>query len=154
MALGNFNRASADGGPVHLGPFHDEGTEVIADCGAFQVLDHYVTERSIIRFLYDTGIRERDIRQFWGTDTYINSVTGKSYTATFHNTTFIDFDTSGKRIELANSGVGFRLTLPGGGVVFLDIGRFEVDAQGNVIWEAGPHHFLDGDFAGLCAAMA
>lgn len=154
VALGNVNRASADGGPVHLGPFPDEGTEVIADCGAFQVLDHFVAERRITRFFYDTGIRERDIRQFWGTDTYINSVTGKSYTTTFHNTTFIDFDTSGNRIGLANSGVGFRLTLPGGGVVFLDIGRFEVDAQGNVIWEAGPHHFLDGDFGGLCAAMA
>jgi hypothetical protein len=154
VALGNFNRASAHGGPVQFGPFHDEATEVIADCGSFQVLDHYVAERLIIRFFYDTGIRERDIRQFSGADTYINSVTGKSYTATFHNTTFIDFDTSGNRIELANSGVGFRLTLPGGGVVFSDIGRFEVDAQGNVIWQAGPHHFLDGDFAGLCAAMA
>src|SRR5882672_5825969 len=154
VALSSITPTLAQGGPVHLGPFHEEGTDLLADCGTFQVLDHYVTERRIIRFFYDNGIRKSDIQQFSGTDTFINSVTGKSYTMTFHNTTFIDYDTSGHFVGLANSGVGYRLTIPGGGAVFLDIGRFEVDTEGNVIWEAGPHHFLHGDFTGLCTAMA
>lgn len=154
MAISGLSSVFANGGPAHFGPFPDEGTDAIADCGTFQVLDHWVSERSITRFYYDNGIRKRDIRHFSGTDTFINSLSGKSYTTTFHNTTFIDFDTSGNFAGLTNSGIGFRLTLPGGGAVFVDIGRFEVDAAGNVIWEAGPHHFLDGDFAGLCAALA
>jgi hypothetical protein len=154
VCLSNLNRASADGGPVHLGPFHDEGTELLADCGSFQVLDHFVTDVRITRFFYDSGIRKQDIRQFSGTDTLINSVTGKSYTEPFHNTTFLDYDTAGHFAGLANAGVGYRLTLPGGGMVFVDLGRFAVDTAGNVIWQAGPHHFLDGNFAGLCAAMA
>jgi hypothetical protein len=154
VALSSFNRISAAGGPAHFGPFRDEATEAIADCGTFQVFDHWVSERSITRFYYDSGVRKRDIRQFSGTDTFINSLSGKSYTTTFHNITFVDFDTSGNFAGLTNSGIGFRLTLPGGGAVFVDIGRFEVDTAGNVIWQAGPHHFLDGDFTGLCAAMA
>jgi hypothetical protein len=154
VALSNYNWASAGGGPVQLGPFYQQGTDLVADCGTFQVLDHFVIERRITRFFYDNGIRKSDIRQLSGTDTFTNSVTGKSYTMTFHNTTFIDFDTSGNFVQLANSGIGYRLTIPGGGAVFVDIGRFEVDTEGNVIWEAGPHHDLDGDFTGLCAAMA
>jgi hypothetical protein len=54
----------------------------------------------------------------------------------------------------ANSGVAFRLVVPGAGAVFLDVGRTVLDRQGNVYFEAGPHQFLDGDFAGLCAALA
>ncbi len=153
VALGSFTPALAQGEPLHLGPFHREGTELVADCGTFQVLDHYVAELSITRFFDEHGIRLRDIRDFSGTDTFTNSVTDKSFTEPFHNKIFIDYE-AGVRVQNVNDGVAFRLTLPGVGAVFLDIGRVVYDADFNVIWEAGPHHFLDGDFAGLCAAMA
>jgi hypothetical protein len=154
VALGSFTPALAQGEPLHLGPFHFEGTEVLADCGTFQVLDHYVADLTVTQFLDDQGIRVRDVRQFSGTDTYINSATGKSITERFHNTLLVEYE-AGIRTQIVNSGVGYRLTVPGGGAVFLDVGRVVYDGQFNVVfWEAGPHHFLDGDFAGLCAAMA
>jgi hypothetical protein len=47
----------------------------------------------------------------------------------------------------------FRVWLPGLGVVIMDRGRLLFDADGNVIFEAGPHPALAGDFTALCAAL-
>jgi hypothetical protein len=51
-------------------------------------------------------------------------------------------------------GLIFRVFLPEGGTVIADVGRLIFDAQGNVIFEAGPHPALHGDFAALCAALS
>lgn len=47
----------------------------------------------------------------------------------------------------------FRVWLPGLGVVIMDRGRLLFDAGGNVVFEAGPHPALQGDFSALCAAL-
>ena len=47
----------------------------------------------------------------------------------------------------------FRVWLPGLGVVTMDRGRLLFDADGNVVFEAGPHPALEGDFSALCAAL-
>ena len=50
-------------------------------------------------------------------------------------------------------GLIIRVSLPGGGTLYLDRGRLVFDANGNVVFEAGPHPSLHGDFPGLCAAL-
>jgi hypothetical protein len=47
----------------------------------------------------------------------------------------------------------FRVWLPGLGVVIMDRGRLLFDADDNVVFEAGPHPALAGDFTALCAAL-
>lgn len=47
----------------------------------------------------------------------------------------------------------FRVSLPGLGVVIMDRGRLVFDADGNVVFEAGPHPALAGNFAPLCLAL-
>jgi hypothetical protein len=47
----------------------------------------------------------------------------------------------------------FRVWLPGLGVVIMDRGRLLFNADGNVVFEAGPHPALHGDFSALCAAL-
>lgn len=47
----------------------------------------------------------------------------------------------------------FRVWLPGLGVVIMDTGRLLFDADGSVVFEAGPHPALEGDFTALCAAL-
>ena len=51
-------------------------------------------------------------------------------------------------------GLTFRVFLPGGGTVIADVGRLVFDAEGNLIFEAGSHPALHGDFAALCAALS
>ena len=86
-----------------------------------------------------------------GTDTFINSKTGKAIAAPFHNNVLIDPQT---RFG-ANAGVIFKVTVPGAGAVFLDVGRLVTNQAGTEItFQAGPHQFFDGNLGGLCAALA
>jgi hypothetical protein len=138
--------------PVVEGPFREEGSIVIADCGSFQVVDVYELNY-IERQYYDKeGNLVKLVEQVWGTDTFTNSVTGKAYTMNFHNNVVVDFSTSPPRG--ANMGIIFRLVVPGAGAVLLDVGRIVLDRQGNIYFRAGPQQYYDGDFAGLCAALA
>jgi hypothetical protein len=50
-------------------------------------------------------------------------------------------------------GLRFRVTFPGLGVVLLDAGKIVFDADGNVVFEAGPHQVVNEDFAEFCAAL-
>jgi hypothetical protein len=50
-------------------------------------------------------------------------------------------------------GIDIRVSLPGGGVLYMDRGRLVFDASGNLVFEAGSHPSLHGDFPGLCAAL-
>jgi hypothetical protein len=150
MAFFPWSAASA-AGPVVEGPFHEEGTEELIDCGSFQILDVYEVNYIEKWFFDEEGNRLRLVEQVWGTDTFTNSVTGKAYPMSFHNTVVVDFSTTPP--QGANMGVIFRLTVPGAGAVFLDVGRIVLDRQDNVYFQAGPHQFFDGDIEALCAAM-
>ena len=150
IALFPFSVASADG-PVVEGPIHEEGTIVLADCGAFQVLDVYEVNFTVKRFFDEEGNLIKIVEQVWGTDTFTNSVTGKAYPMDFHNNVVVDFSTTPPRA--ANMGIIYRLIVPGAGAVFLDVGRIVLDRQGNVYFQAGPHQFFDGDLDALCTVL-
>lgn len=57
-------------------------------------------------------------------------------------------------------GVLWHLTIPGRGVVILDAGRLIVDFYpppvqpgSEVLWQAGPHEMINGDYTVLCRAF-
>jgi hypothetical protein len=63
-----------------------------------------------------------------------------------------------KQFDLINgaetdAGIEIRVSLPSGGILYIDVGRLIFDGNGNVVFEAGPHPSLHGDFPGLCAAL-
>jgi hypothetical protein len=136
--------------PDVLGPVHDEGVSEIADCGSFTVLDRFSIDFTL-RFFYDkNGNLVRLLEHVSGTDTFINSVTGKAYPTRFHNTVHIDPATG----LGATTGVIYKLTVPGSGAVFMDVGRIVTNQAGDIItFQAGKHQFFSGDFAGLCRAL-
>jgi hypothetical protein len=148
VALSGFTPALAIGKPLFL-DFHEESTDVFADCGAFQVLDAFQGDVKLTAMFDETGNVDMIIVDFHGTDTFINSITDKSFTERFHNKVLHDFE----KDRLAEVGVFYHLTVPGEGAVLLDIGRIVIDPP-NIAFEAGPHQYFDGDFAGLCAALA
>jgi hypothetical protein len=152
LALSPFAVASADG-PDFSGPWHYEGTDVLADCGSFQVLDVYELTAYEKYYLDKEGNLVKGIIEAWGTDTFTNSVTGKAYSMSFHNSNLLDFSTSPRRDAVM--GVIYRLVVPGAGAVFLDVGRIVFERRSGVVFEAGPHQFWGDDFDvdGLCAAM-
>jgi hypothetical protein len=60
------------------------------------------------------------------------------------------FDLNG---GVTDAGINIRVSLPGGGILYIDRGRLVFDDNGNLVSEAGPHPSLHGDFDGLCAAL-
>jgi hypothetical protein len=121
--------------PVVLGPIHEEGTDRFAKCKGFTILDEYVLDYTLRQFLDQDGNLVKMEETVSGTDTFINSKTGKVIAAPFHNNVLIDPQT---RFG-ANAGVIFRVTVPGAGAVFLDVGRLVTNQAGTEItFEAGP----------------
>lgn len=66
-----------------------------------------------------------------------------------HTVTIFDL-AQGTETEL---GLVTRIFSFNGGTIQAEIGRLIFDANGNVIFEAGPHPALHGDFTALCAAL-
>ena len=130
---------------------HRAGTFVLADCGEFQVLDRFVLDGTLQLFYDKEGNLEKIVKVFSGTDTFINSKTGKEIpTTTIHNSVIYDPETE----LFAINGASFRVTVPGSGAVFLDVGRIVTNEDlTNVTFQAGPHQFIDGDVEGLCDAL-
>jgi hypothetical protein len=147
-------RTPAGGKPVVIGPETDAGlAEGIIDCGDFLVDDRYELTFTLRLFFDQDGNRIKGVEQVSGTDIFINATTGKEIPTRFHNNVLIDFTTDPPLA--ANTGIIFKVTVPGAGAVFLDVGRIVTDRTGEIIaFEAGPHQFFDGDVAGLCAALA
>jgi hypothetical protein len=63
---------------------------------------------------------------------------------------FITFFPEQKGYEVGLNGV---FTLPGGGMIALDVGRVVATFDGTIVVVDGPHDVLNGNDAALCAAL-
>jgi hypothetical protein len=129
----------------HEDTFIDEGAS--AACG-FPVLAD-ISGVQTIQFLYDAAGNLIRL-QIHGIDEGTFSANGITLRQIERGQIFIDL------IEGTDTEVGLvlRVFLPDGGTVIADVGRLVFDAEGNLIFEAGPHPALHGDFAALCAALS
>jgi hypothetical protein len=128
-----------------------QGTQLLADCGSFQVLDDYYETVGVTNFYDNDGTLIETHFAINGTDTYRQSVTGQSITMGTHFMVQLD------RITLLDSagGMYYHLMIPGLGHVLLDVGRTVYDrATGTMVFLAGQHQVMNGDTSGLCAAFA
>ena len=128
-----------------------EGDEFLTDCGDFDLRDHFTFEIHGKVFLDDAGNPVRIVEQVSGTDTFYNSVTGESVTGTINAGETVDL-VDGTVTE--NGTIG-RITVPGLGVVFFDVGKFIIDFDEGLVFLAGRHHaFFEEDYAQLCALLS
>ena len=128
-----------------------QGTQLLADCGGFQVFDDY--DETIVRTdFYDKDGNVVEIHMaISGTDTYRQSVTGQSITMGTHFMVHYDPET----MLNSSAGMQYHLMIPGLGHVLLDAGRTVYDVKaGAFVFLAGPHQVATGDTADLCAAFA
>ncbi len=142
--------AAASAGP----PVTTSGTEAddvfIADCGAFDLRDRFTFEWNGKRFFDDEGNLNRIVEDVGGSDTFYNSVTGKSVTGTINSGETVDFV---KGTVTQNGAVG-RITVSGEGAFFFDVGKFILDFEDGLVFLAGSHHaFFEEDYARLCELL-
>lgn len=128
-----------------------EGTQPLADCGDFLVLDQYDVEIVQTNFFDQDGVRVAIQQRIHGTDTYINSVTGESITMPTNFT--VHFDT--QALQNMSTGMVYRLTVPGLGAVLLNVGRSVYDfSEHEFVVLDGPHQVVEGDTSELCQPLA
>ena len=116
-------------------------------CPTFNVLATFTVERRNITF-YENGSPQRQIRHIDFEGTLYNALTGYSVPYDGRWTRTQDYVEN----TLTYTGRRFRVHVPGGGVLALDVGRTVLDFSTNppqVIFEAGQHEFK----AQLCGIL-
>ena len=141
-----------DYGPLYVSQFF------VADCGSFNVLNDYSLQMTGTYFYDRNGqpIRDSVLVRIGGNSTYYNSnnpsiaISGGPGETEFQRTDWVDN-------TLAVIGSGFRVTLPGQGVIFIDAGRVILDFSSDppvVTFAAGQTDYFSANSAKLCAALA
>ena len=135
-------------------PVVTEGTEssdsFVTDCGDFDLRDSWTLAWHGQIFLDDDGNPTRIAEHVAGTDTFYNPETGESITGTTSHHEVLDISNG----TLTENGAIARITAPGLGVVYFDIGRFALDLDEGLTFLAGHHHaLLDQDYTALCQLL-
>ena len=129
--------------------------QYVGSCGDFVVLTDYYFDVNYKIFYDKSGnaIREIAVLNTDGFSKYYNpgdpthSVEGGP-----HEVQVQRFDVGGNTGTFM--GPSFRINLPGQGVIFLMAGRLVVDFNtGDVMFEAGPQDWLQGNLEKLCTAL-
>jgi hypothetical protein len=129
----------------HEDTFIDEGAS--AACGFPVLVD--ASGIQTIQVLYDAAGNPIRVQVHNNIEATF-SANGITLREIEHGQIFYDL-VEGTRTEI---GLLFNVFLPGGGGVMADVGRLVFDAEDNLVFEAGPHPALHGDFAALCAALS
>jgi hypothetical protein len=132
-----------------IGTFPITGTNI--DPGASATCGFTVTET-------DTGTGRYEVF-FDSTGTPTRAQVEENYTG-FFSANGLTVNTAGDTLSIldlnggeTDAGINIRVSLPGGGILYIDRGRLVFADNGNLVSEAGPHPSLSGDVTGLCAAL-
>jgi hypothetical protein len=142
--------AASAGRPQHISGMETDDA-FLADCGSFDLRDRFTFVFNGTVFTDDDGNVTRVVEHVGGSDTFYNSVTGKSVTGTIN---------SGEIVDLANgtvtqNGTIGRITVPGEGAFFFDVGKYIIDFEEGLVFLAGTHHaFFEEDYDRLCELLA
>jgi hypothetical protein len=124
-------------------------------CG-FRIREHYEGAFQVLRYFDANGHEFKEVDLPYGGPFIAafsaNGVTVKTQAQAFSLLTIYNLDGSIKTATFR--GKVFNFVIPGKGTIALDAGRYMFDSEGNLIFEAGHHSFLDGDLDELCQALS
>ncbi len=121
----------------------------VADCGDFLAIDQYLIVGRFTIFFDNEGNEVGLQIHVTIRGTVTNSVTGKSVPDRADVTVFEDFAEG----TTTFAGKVYGITVPGEGIAVLTAGKIVFDADGNVIFVAGPHQSFFEGVTVLCAAV-
>ena len=128
-----------------------QGIETNVDPGVSAACGFTVTETDTTKGHYEVF--------FDSTGTPVRLQVEENYTGVF-TANGLAVDVAGATLSIfdlnggeTDAGINIRVSLPGGGILYIDRGRLVVDDNGNLVFEAGHHPSLHGDIDGLCAAL-
>jgi hypothetical protein len=127
-----------------------EGRFVIAKCLGFDVVDQFFIDVDTTLFFDQDGNVTEVHLMIRGTDSYVNTVTGR--TITMPSSFMVHFDP--ETLLNMSTGLQYRLQMPGLGNILLDVGRTVFDLNtGEFLVLDGPHQVAEGDTSGICLGL-
>lgn len=113
--------------------------------GSFKVTSYYDNSGNLTKQIF-TNIGGRFIITL--------SANGKSVTGNFGpNMITLYYDANGNVVREAENGLAYLFTVPGSGVIEMDVGRVIAENDQHV-FIAGPHDFISGNTDALCRYLA
>ena len=142
---------------VNPPPFQGFGFQV-GDCGDFQVLNDFTSDAFfIVHFDQDGNVTHVNQHIKFSDSTYYNSeytyISINGGPGEGENDLFID-PFGGEGI-IAVTGIAFKITVPGYGVIFHEAGRaiYDFDTD-ELLYQVGPADFSEENLDALCAALS
>jgi hypothetical protein len=135
--------------PPDIQIFHDEGSFATVDCGDFLALQDFVVDGRVTTFFDQAGNPVSVQVHMHYDGTFTNSITGLTLRDPARLTITVDLQDG----TVTEAGLFYGITVPGQGIAVLDAGKIVFDADGNVLFVGGPHQFLEGGEALICAAL-
>jgi len=132
----------------------DETFPVDHGCG-FPIMEHQSGTFQFATFFNSDGVPTKSIITVRSHYVVTLSANGKTLLGVSPYATKIIYDDAGGVASQTLTGLKGSFRIPHGGVLVLDTGRLVEDADGNVVFEAGPHPLHDGTAqARLCDYFA
>ncbi len=144
--------------PPFKGSFAGDFVEFpVGDCGEFQILNDGVFEGFfIVHFDQAGNVTHVNQHIKFSQSIYKNSEDPTIFLEGGPGELENDrFDFTGDQPVVAISGVQFKITVPGHGVIFHQVGRtiFLNEPPFDILFQAGPNDFTEENVAALCAAL-
>lgn len=130
-------------------------TEFVASCGGYDVMTTFVGSETLhLQFDKDGNlVKSKSHYRMDGRSIYYNSLDQSIAIEGGPEHLNVNMDLEDGLIKI--SGVNFKVTLPGVGMIFHQGGHYTYDlATGQFVHVGGPNDMWDGNFAALCAALA
>lgn len=116
--------------------------------GSFKITDYFDNSGTLLKEI---------VNNFGGpfTLTAINPANGKSTTTQSQTVVAITkFNPDGSVASSSSSGLTYNFVVPGLGTILQSTGRLVFDSNFDVVFQAGPHDFDDGNSAAFCNYLA
>jgi hypothetical protein len=116
--------------------------------GSFKITDYFDNSGTLFKEI---------LTQFRGpfTVTAINPANGKSTTTQSQSfVTIVQFNPDGSVASASNSGPIYNFVVPGLGTILQSTGRLVFDSNSDIVFQAGPQDFDDGNTAAFCNYLA
>ena len=137
--------------PPTIERHHDEGIFTLPDfdCGSYTLHEEMLSEDATIITYYDQG---GDVERVQQRFTFLGEITNSATGETFRDHVALNFLFDGG--TTTERGNAFSIVRQGEGAILQLMGRRIVDADGNLVFQAGPDDILGGFESSVCAALA
>ena len=135
---------------------HVDETDVDSGTCAFDITFHQYGFFKNLDYYDNSGTPYKTIDTVGGGGPFTVTATAHGTTLTMQNESFsfvTTYNPDGSVDTFTQRGVFDKFTTPGGGIVLLDTGAVTWDSEFNVLFAAGPHQAVNGEFAAFCAAF-